>query len=80
MHTIDPPEYKYFLQKKYFVQKEYFVQKGIFVNNTKGHRLAAMKFYEGQFPFYIWIRKDLEKSYQQAIASLFALMIAVMGL
>ena len=70
MHTIGTPADKYFWEW----------QKGIFVNNAKGSHIAALKFGNGQLPFYIWIRKDLENVPRQAIASLFALLIAVMDL
>jgi hypothetical protein len=54
-------------------------QTGIFVNNTKGKHIAALKFgTPGDLsnPFYTWIRNDIDKSQQHAIASVFALLIA----
>jgi len=70
MQTIGNPKDKFFLEW----------QKGIFVNDGKSIHIAALKFGDGQLPFCIWMRKDLENAHQQAIASLFALLIAVMNL
>ena len=56
-------------------------QEGVFVNNRKGEHIAALKFAEGINPAsYVWIRKDLNKADQLAIASLFAVLIATMRL
>lgn len=59
---------------KYFWQ----MQKGVFVNNTKGDRVAALKFgTQGNLsdPFFVWIRKDTEPVKQHVIASFFSLMM-----
>jgi len=55
-------------------------QTGIFVNSVKENHIAALKFGTAgdlSNPFYVWIRKDLSPAYQQAIASLFALLMIV---
>ncbi len=55
-------------------------QEGVFVRNAKGERIAALKFGAAgdlSNPFYVWIRKDLDPTYQHAIASLFALLMMV---
>jgi hypothetical protein len=72
MHQTGSPGDKYFWEW----------QRGIFVSNSKGNRIAALKF--GQVgdlsnPFYTWIRRDLEIAQQHAIASLVALLIGVMS-
>ena len=54
-------------------------QTGIFVNSTKDNHIAAVKFgTPGDLsnPFYAWIRNDIPKSQQHAIASVFALLIS----
>ena len=54
-------------------------QAGVLVKSGKGESLAAVKFgTPGDLsnPFYAWIRNDLEKSRQLAIASVFALLIS----
>jgi hypothetical protein len=60
---------------KFFVEW----QTGIFVNSTKDNHIAAIKFgTPGDLsnPFYAWIRNDIPKSLQHAIASVFALLIS----
>jgi hypothetical protein len=55
-------------------------QKGIFVNDARNERIAALKFGavgDLSNPFYAWIRKDLLPAKQDAIASLFALLMTV---
>ncbi|NJO24606.1 MAG: hypothetical protein HC867_00715 [Bacteroidia bacterium] len=46
--------------------------------NSRGEHLAALKF--KQNPVYMWIRNDIEASYQQAIAAVFAVIIAIKDL
>jgi hypothetical protein len=55
-------------------------QEGIYVNGNPGNHIAALKFGTAgdlSNPYYVWIRKDLQPSYQHAIASLFALLMTV---
>ena len=55
-------------------------QKGIFVSDAKRDRIAALKFGAAgdlSNPFYAWIRKDIQPAKQDAIASLFALLMTV---
>ena len=65
MHSIDKPTGKYFFEW----------QKGIFINRINDTHIAALKFTDGQSPFYIWIRKDIESRLQQAIAAFFTVLI-----
>ena len=54
-------------------------QTGLFVKSANGQNIAAVKFgTPGDLsnPFYAWIRNDLEKSRQHAIASVLALLIS----
>jgi hypothetical protein len=54
-------------------------QTGIFVNSAKDKHVAALKFGtpgDSSHPFLAWIRNDIDKSKQHAIASVFALFIA----
>ena len=46
--------------------------------NSKGEHLAALKY--SHTPAYVWIRRDLEGSYQQSIAALFAIIIGIRDL
>ncbi|HYJ37533.1 MAG TPA: hypothetical protein VEV87_02915 [Chitinophagaceae bacterium] len=53
-------------------------QTGIFVRNSQGNRIAALKFGAAgdlSNPFYVWIRKDVDPASENAIASLFALLM-----
>ncbi len=43
--------------------------------NGKGNHVAALKF--KQKPFYTWIRNDIDKNYQNAIAGMFAVIISI---
>ncbi|ULQ57783.1 hypothetical protein KJS94_06175 [Flavihumibacter rivuli] len=55
-------------------------QKGIFINDSKGTHLAALKSGTAgdlSNPFYVWIRKDVQAADQQAIASLFVLLMMI---
>jgi hypothetical protein len=55
-------------------------QQGVFITTAQGNHIAALKFGAAgdlSNPFYVWIRKDLQPSYQHAIASLFALLMVV---
>jgi len=70
IHTVGKPENKFHWEW----------QTGIFVNSAKGTHIAALKFGTAgdlSNPFYVWIRRDLNPAYQQAIASLFALLMIV---
>jgi hypothetical protein len=49
----------------------------VLINNT-GEHLATLKF--KQTPAYIWIRNDLEKTYQQSIAAFFAVIVGIRDL
>ena len=70
MHSVGKPADKYFFEW----------QRGIFINNKNDTRIAALKFTDGQSPFYIWIRKDIESRLQQAIAAFFTVLIGTMDL
>ena len=55
-------------------------QTGVFINGANDKHIAALKFgTPGDLSnaFYAWIRNDVDKSQQHAIASVFALLIAV---
>jgi hypothetical protein len=49
-------------------------QTGIFMDNANGEHIAALSFSKGM-PFTMWIRRDLDRAYQQAIAAFFAVII-----
>jgi hypothetical protein len=54
-------------------------QAGVFVNSTKDNHIAALKFgTPGDLsnPFYTWIRNDIDKAQQHAVAAFFALLIS----
>jgi ribosomal protein L19 len=70
MHAVGKPSDKYFFEW----------QRGIFINSTNDVRIAALKFTDGQSPFYIWIRKDIEAHVQQSIAAFFSILIGTMDL
>ncbi|MBN8787877.1 MAG: hypothetical protein J0I84_12360 [Terrimonas sp.] len=58
-----------------------FSDQGVFVKDGKDKRIAALKFGVAgnlSFPYYAWIRNDIEPDRQHAIASLFALMVSVL--
>jgi ribosomal protein L19 len=70
MHAVGKPTDKYFFEW----------QRGIFINSINDIHMAALKFSDGQSPFYIWVRKDIETHAQQAIAALFSILIGTMDL
>jgi hypothetical protein len=54
-------------------------QTGVFINGANDKHIAALKFGtlgDASNPFYTWIRNDIDKAQQHAIASVFALLIA----
>jgi hypothetical protein len=54
-------------------------QTGVFINGSNDKHIAALKFgTPGDLsnPFYTWIRNDIDRTQQHAIASVFALLIA----
>ena len=62
-------------ENKFFVEW----QTGVFINGSNDKHIAALKFgTPGDLsnPFYTWIRNDIDKAQQHAIASVFALLIA----
>jgi len=46
--------------------------------NERGEHVAALNY--KQKPLYTWIRKDIEDSYREAIAALFAVIIGIKDL
>jgi hypothetical protein len=54
-----------------------YKNRGVVLVNQKGEHLAALQFAGAEGKRYIWIRKDLENSYRQAISTYLAVIIAL---
>ncbi len=65
-------------QDSFYIQNSTVAEADLMLFNIKGDHLAALKF--TQTPAYVWIRNDLKRSYQHAIATLFAVILGIRDL